>query len=716
MAYPRPGAAAAPEVHALHAADARLQHLSAITEAALAHLDLDDLLETLLVRLREILGVDTIAILLLDPEEGVLVARAAKGLEEEVERGVRIPLGDGFAGRVAAERRAIFLPEVTRDNVVNEILIEKGVASLLGVPMLVEGAVLGVLHIGSLRPRDFSDDDAGLLQLAADRMALAIERARLVHSERTARAAAERRADELVQLQAITDVALGRLSLDDEVLSEMLERVREVLAVDTVAVLLVSAEGDELVARAARGLEEEVERGVRIPIGKGFAGRIAAQREPILLEEVKHGDVLNPLLREKGIRTLLGVPLAVEERVIGVLHVGSFTPRRFTPVEIGLLERAAERIALGVDRARQHTIAELLQRTLLPAQLPQIPNLEIAARYLTGADDAHVGGDWYDVVVLPKGRVGIAIGDVVSRGLRAAAVMGQMRIALRAYALDGDGPGPVLDKLDRLVRGLGEREMATVAYGVLDPADGTLEIAVAGHLPPLVVPPSGEGRLLECVSSRPVGVVAARRYESSTFQVERGETLVLYTDGLVERRGTAIEAGLRDLASSVASLAGRAPDELCDGLLAAAGAGTVADDVAVLAVRIPAEAAKRLELHLAADPGSLAVMRRALGDWLRRIGMDEASAYDVMVAVGEAAANAIEHAYGPSEAHFRLEATVEDGSLVVSVMDEGRWRPARGSHRGRGLAMMEELMDDVQVDSTDRGTAITMRRRIAGRT
>jgi GAF domain-containing protein/anti-sigma regulatory factor (Ser/Thr protein kinase) len=714
MAYPRPGAAAAPEVHALHAADARLQHLSAITEAALAHLDLDDLLETLLVRLREILGVDTIAILLLDPDEGVLVARAAKGLEEEVERGVRIPLGDGFAGRVAAERRAIFLPEVTRDNVVNEILIEKGVASLLGVPMLVEGAVLGVLHIGSLRPRDFSDDDADLLQLAADRMALAIEHARLVHSERTARAAAERRADELVQLQAITDVALGRLSLDDEVLSEMLERVREVLAVDTVAVLLVSAEGDELVARAARGLEEEVERGVRIPIGKGFAGRIAAQREPILLEEVKHGDVLNPLLREKGIRTLLGVPLAVEERVIGVLHVGSFTPRRFTPVEIGLLERAAERIALGVDRARQHTVAELLQRTLLPAQLPQIPNLEIAARYLTGADDAHVGGDWYDVVVLPKGRVGIAIGDVVSRGLRAAAVMGQMRIALRAYALDGDGPGPVLDKLDRLVRGLGEREMATVAYGVLDPADGTLEIAVAGHLPPLVVPPSGEGRLLECVSSRPIGVVAARRYESSTFQIERGETLVLYTDGLVERRGTAIEAGLRDLASSVASLAGRAPDELCDGLLAAAGAGTVVDDVAVLAVRIPAEAAKRLELHLAADPSSLAVMRRALGDWLRRIGMDEASAYDVMVAVGEAAANAIEHAYGPSEAHFRLEATVEDGSLVVSVMDEGRWRPARGSHRGRGLAMMEELMDVVQVDSTDRGTAITMRRKIAG--
>jgi GAF domain-containing protein/anti-sigma regulatory factor (Ser/Thr protein kinase) len=711
---PPVGGASAPEVDALHAADARLQHLGTITEAALAHLDLEQLLAELLQRVTAILGTDTAAVLLLDREAGELVARAARGIEEEVERGARIPLGRGFAGRIAAERRAIFLPEVRSDNVVNPILLEKGIRSLLGVPLIVEGEVIGVLHVGSLTPREFSDDDAELLQLAGDRIALAVDHARLYESERAARVEAERQAEELMQLQAITDVAVGRMTVDEEVLGSMLERIREVLGVDTSAILLISAEGDELVARAARGLEEEVERGVRIPVGRGFAGRIAAQREPVLLEDVEHADVLNPLLREKRIRTLLGVPLLADDRVIGVLHVGTLEPRAFTAVEVGLLERAADRIALAVDRARQHTVADLLQRTLLPAQLPELPGLEMAARYLPGADDTHVGGDWYDVVLLPHGRVGLAIGDVVSRGVRAAAVMGQMRIALRAYALDGDGPGAVLDRLDRLVRGLGEREMATVAYLVLDPGHRTLTISLAGHLPPVIVSASGEARLLDAVRSRPIGVAAARRYEETTVEIERGDTIVLYTDGLVERRGASIDDGMTMLTESAAASAGLGAEELCDRLVAAAEADSVPDDVAVLTVRLPADVTERLDLALPAEPGSLAVMRRAFHDWLPGLGLDDATAYDVLVAAGEAAANAIEHAYGPGEAEFLLEARVDGAELVIVIRDQGRWRPARGSHRGRGLTMMRDLMDDVQVDSDGGGTTIRMRRRLEG--
>jgi GAF domain-containing protein/anti-sigma regulatory factor (Ser/Thr protein kinase) len=713
MALPRPDAPAA-EADALHAADARLRQLGAITEAALAHLDLDRLLEELLVRLRSILDVDTIAILLLDPEANELVARAAKGLEEEVEQGVRIPVGSGFAGRVAADRRPIFLPKVDRHSVINPILIDKGIASMLGVPLLVEGEALGVLHVGSLTPREFSEDDAELLQLAADRMALAIDHARLYESERQARAAAERRAAELTQLQAITDVALGRLSLDEHVLGDMLERVREVLAVDTVAVLLLSAEGDELVARAARGLEEEVERGVRIPLGRGFAGRIAEQGATMVIDDVERADIVNPLLREKGIKTLVGVPLIVDERVIGVLHVGSFRPRSFEPQEIGLLERAADRIALAADRARQHTLAELLQRTLLPARLPEVPSLRMAARYVPGSDEAHVGGDWYDVVNLPKGRVGIAIGDVVSRGARAAAVMGQMRTALRAYALDGDGPGVVLDRLDRLVRGLDEREMATVAYLVVDPAEASATLSSAGHLPPLVLAPDGSTRFLDGVRSRPIGVAAARRYEECAVRLERGETLVLYTDGLVERRGDPIDDGLAELQRVAASVAGADPDALCDRLVRLAEEGAVADDVAVLVINLPAEIDERLELTLPAEPGSLSRMRRAVQDWFGRRGVDAAVGYDILVAVGEAAANAVEHAYGPSSAQFRVEAAITEGELTVKVHDEGRWRPARGSHRGRGLSMMRQLMTDVQVDSDESGTVVTMRRKLGG--
>jgi serine phosphatase RsbU (regulator of sigma subunit)/anti-sigma regulatory factor (Ser/Thr protein kinase)/putative methionine-R-sulfoxide reductase with GAF domain len=710
MASPRPGAA--PEVDALHAADARLQHLGAITEAALAHLDLDDLLDALLVRLREILGVDTVAVLLLDEDSGELVARAAKGLEEEVEQGVRIPLGGGFAGRIAAERRPIYLAEVTRHNVLNPILLDKGIASMLGVPLVVEGEVIGVLHVGSLRPREFSDDDAELLQLAADRMALAIDHARLYESERHARAIAERQARQLRQLQEITDVALGRLSLDEEVLPGMLERIRSVMEVDTAAILLLSPEGDELVARAALGLEEEVERGVRVPVGRGFAGRIAAQRKPVLLEDIEKADVVNPLLREKGMKTLLGVPLTVEDRVVGVLHVGCMAPRVFHESEVDLLERAAAQIGLAVDRARQHSVAELLQRTLLPTRLPEVPAFQMAARYLPGADDTRVGGDWYDVVNLPEQRVGVAIGDVVSRGLRAAAVMGQMRTALRAYALDGEGPGPVLDRLDRLIRGFDEREMATVAYLVLDPADLSVRYSLAGHLPPLVVGADGEVRTLGDVRSRPIGVAAARRYEEATHQLHRGDTLLLFTDGLVERRGVPLEDGLRELERVAASLAGRHVEEVCDRLLEMAAEAFVSDDVALLTLHVPAEVAERLELTLPAEPGSLATMRRALQDWLKRREVEEMTAYDAMVAAGEAAANAVEHAYGPGGASFRVAASLGEGVLELVVADEGRWRPARGSHRGRGLAMMEQLMDEVQVDSGEGGTTVTMRRRV----
>jgi anti-sigma regulatory factor (Ser/Thr protein kinase) len=138
----------------------------------------------------------------------------------------------------------------------------------------------------------------------------------------------------------------------------------------------------------------------------------------------------------------------------------------------------------------------------------------------------------------------------------------------------------------------------------------------------------------------------------------------------------------------------------------------IADDVAMIVVRLPAQVAERLELRLAAEPGSLAVMRRAFQDWLPKLGLDDAAAYDVLVAAGEAAANAVEHAYGPSEAEFGVTAQVEAGELVVAIHDEGRWRPARGSHRGRGLAMMKDLMDDVQVHSDDSGTVIRMRRRL----
>jgi signal transduction histidine kinase len=324
----------------------RLRQLQSLTDAALAHLQLDELLAALLDRTRDILEVDTCAVLLLDEEEQDLVARAAVGLEEEVERGVRIPLGKGFAGRVAAGRRPVVLDDVEHADVLNPLLREKGIKSMLGVPLIVEGRVVGVLHVGSLTPRDFREDDVELLQLVGDRAAMAIDHARVFGAERAARIRLE-------HVQAVTDVALTYLEAD-ELFKVLLPRIREILRADTCAVLLVDPGTNELVARAAVGLEEEVERGVRLPLGRGFAGRVAADRRPVILDDVDHADVLNPILREKGIKSMLGVPLIAQDEVIGVLHVGSLTYRRFTRDDTELLSFVAERVALAIERARLH--------------------------------------------------------------------------------------------------------------------------------------------------------------------------------------------------------------------------------------------------------------------------------------------------------------------------------------------------------------------------
>ena len=205
---------------------------------------------------------------------------------------------------------------------------------------------------------------------------------------------------------------------------------------------------------------------MRIPVGQGFAGRIAAERVPIFIADVDHADVLNPILREKGIASLLGVPLIVEGDLIGVLHVGSLTPRTFGQDDLAVLQMAAARAAPAIERARlfaelehEHDVSMVLQRSLLPKRLAEVVGVNVAARYLPAREE--VGGDWYDVIELPRGRVGVVIGDVVGHGIAAAALMGRLRTALHSYAIEGHGPGRTLELVDRFVQSLNESAMAT---------------------------------------------------------------------------------------------------------------------------------------------------------------------------------------------------------------------------------------------------------------
>jgi GAF domain-containing protein/anti-sigma regulatory factor (Ser/Thr protein kinase) len=689
----------------------QMRRLEAITDVALAHVRLDAMAPELLERVRDALEVDTVAVLLLDPAANELVARAAKGIEEEVDAGTRIPLGRGFAGRVAADRRPIAIDDIDRADVINPILRQKGIKSLLGVPLVVEGSVLGVLHVGTLTPRVFGIDDSQLLELAAARIGPAIEHARLYDAERAAREAAEAAVTELRALQSLSDTALNHLDLDDMLL-ELLDRLRGSLNADTAAILLLDSESQELVARAARGVEAEVERGVRIPVGRGFAGRIAAERRVVAIADIDNADVFNPILRETGIKSLLGAPLIAAGEVLGVLHVGTLHYREFTPEDARLMQLAADRIAMALEHSRllrEHAVALTLQRSLLPERLPELPGLTVAARYHPGRGGM-VGGDWYDALPLPNRGVGLAMGDVVSRGIRAASVMGQLRPALRSFAVEGDAPAALVERMAAVVRALDRREMATVAYAALDASRRQLAYVSAGHPPPLVIE-NGKARFLEGARGAPLGALANPRYGAATEPLGPDAVIVLYTDGLVERRGRPIAEGL-ELLAACALRAGPDPDRICDELLAELVDRDTTDDVAVLVARTVGQSSEHFRLRLPALASSLAPMRGALREWLVANGATEDDILETLIAVGEAAGNAVEHAYGPGDASFDVMADVVDGELEVIVRDYGNWRPARGQHRGRGTLLMQQLMDHLDVNTTDKGTEVRMHRRL----
>ena len=520
-------------------------------------------------------------------------------------------------------------------------------------------------------------------------------------------------ANQIRSLYRLSDPALSELGVE-EFLDALLVRVQEVLAVDTVAILLHDPESNQLVARAAKGIEEEVEQGVRIPVGRGFAGRIAAERVAIFIADVDHADIMNPILREKRIRSLLGVPLIVEGELIGVLHVGSLKPRKFGPRDLAVLQVAAARAAPGIERARlysalehEHSVAMVLQRSLLPRHLIDIAGVSGAARYMPASHE--VGGDWYDFFQLPRGRFGIVIGDVVGHGLKAAALMGQVRTALHAYALEDHAPAHTLQLVDRYMRSMPESAMATGAYAVLDPESGSLTLASAGHLPALVIR-DGQGRVLEVPPSPPLGAFPYATWSEQKTTLEGGETLLLYTDGLVERPGIPLMESIQRLLSVTAG-AVSAEDACQLAVEEMIPFGRLRDDIAIAAMHY-AIVPERLSLRLATEPQVLVQVRRMLRRWLHARGVSDADIREIVLAVSEACANAVEHAYSPAPAEFEFTAGRNDATLEFVVRDEGTWRNPRGTNRGRGLAVIRAAMDHVEVNRSEHGTEVVMRRRM----
>lgn len=400
------------------------------------------------------------------------------------------------------------------------------------------------------------------------------------------------------------------------------------------------------------------------------------------------------------IRSALAVPLRARGRPVGVLSlVYSVSGRTHTEEELLLARQLADRAAVAIDNARLHERererALLLQRSLLPQQLPDVPGLRTAARYLPAdrpgdGSQEGVGGDWYDVVPLPGGRAAIVVGDVMGRGLAAAALMGQLRAALRAYAVQDQTPADVLTSADELVRGLADDVLVTCVYAVADPRDGTVTLANAGHVPPLLLGPgnAGEGapaRALEATGP-PLGTGGGEPYVERRLRLAPGQLLALYTDGLVERRDSDLDTGVQALAGAL--------DPATPDLDAACAAATIGadrdDDVALLLVRAdPARKPPCATSTLAPDTRAASAARVATRSLLKAWDEPAAVQEAAELAVSELVTNAVRH--GAGEVTLRLSRH-EDG-VVVEVGDAGGGHPRRrraggDDEGGRGLQLV----------------------------
>jgi PAS domain S-box-containing protein len=770
-------------------------------QRALAGMPLDELIDEAAACAARELHTDYVSVLELTGDGLGLLVRGGFGFPEGVLGGVLSSSEEELPGYALRSNGPVVtdqLPAETRFGA-SPVQRELGVVSAAAAPIGARGRHFGVIGANSLAPAHFSQEDAHFLQLIANVLGAAAERARHDELVRDSEARFRELANTTPALMWMTD-AEGHVTFVNQAWLRFTGRTLDDEMGDTFGSSAHPDDRDDLLGRWRESFARHTEfrfeyrlqhhagghrwvLEVGIPrISKGeFVGYVGTatdiherkQMEDALREsEASFRDLADaaPVMiwtsDERGLVTFVnegwlrytGTSLEEElgpswslgvhpvdapevisswnralerrepwEREYRLRHhdgeyrwivdrgVPRYAAGRFVGyvgTAIDIHERKTMEARLRAVYEREHTIAETLQRSLLPERLPQIEGLELAARYLPAGRGAAIGGDWYDAFERPDGRVGLVVGDVVGHGLRAAATMGQLRNAFRAYGLTEASPAEVMARVNQLVLSEEDEAMATALYLVLDRETGEIAFASAGHPPPLALSASGP-RFLEGGRGAPIGAASPGVFREATAELPPGAALVLYTDGLVERRDTPLEESLDQLAE-VAAAADGALERLCDSILVAVvGEHTPSDDVALLAVRPRAVESETIRLSLPAEPESLPRLRRRLGRFLHAAGATDGEAYEITLTICEAAGNAIEHAYGPGDASFEVEAAFDNGDLVATVRDRGSWRTRRGAHRGRGLRIIEGLMDDVEVRSEEGGTVVHMRRRLA---
>ena len=497
---------------------------------------------------------------------------------------------------------------------------------------------------------------------------------------------------------------------------------------------------------AAVGLLDETGSKLRITFGGDLPREVTDRyhlvsiSSPMLLAETARTDqrMVVPDTAAVGPRFLAGAadsvqavrasilePLHADDgAVLGAMGLDWPDPREISPADTDLTRRVAAILARAAARIsvaqREHQIAMSLQERLLDLGVIS-PAAAVSAAYQPAGEVMAVGGDWYTATPLGPARIGISAGDVVGHGLPAATVMSQLRSALEAAALATNDPAAVIELLDRYAQTLDDAAFATVAYAIIDTTTGTVSYACAGHPYPLVVGPEATVTWLRDGRRPPLAV---RSFPprlgalAGTAALPPGSLLLLYTDGLIERRSEPLEDGFARLAAAAAGCARLPAGQACRTLLSQMIPGEgYADDVAIIAVRPAGTTATSHVDAMPASFGELQPARDRMRDWLAHLGTSRSTTYDVLLGTGEALCNAIEHGSDLDPRRtVSVEAFAAGDEISVTVTDSGRWQKdsaaSRANKRGRGLKLIHGLVEHSQTARTILGTQVTMTYRL----
>jgi serine/threonine-protein kinase RsbW len=581
--------------------------------------------------------------------------------------------------------------------------------SSIAIPFTVEDRVLGVLTLNFPEEELLDRAERRLARAIGHQAAVALERA-LLHEREMARS---RRTAHLQQLIA----ELAASPNPTAVAASLTSTAFDVVSARGAAVVLVGESDGGIDVAAARGFSPAVIEAVRRSDRAPGRAAIRTQR-PAFLRTPQQIAERHPDLADELGAAFAELPMVLPSGVIGAVLLSFSEQRRFAPADIEMLEAIAHEAAQATQRARVAQREREISRTLQASLLPDEPvsswnGARVATWYSAGTEHLEVGGDWYDAIELPNGKLGVSIGDVVGRGLRAAAAMGQLRSALRGLALEQRGPGATLEALNRFAAASPGTELATVAYGEFDPISGAFTYACAGHPPP-VAWAHGRVHVLEDGRSPLLAAGYDGHRGEATFDLPPGSTLVLYTDGLVERRDEAFHLGIDRLRETLRSVGEQelatVAETIRETLLADQDRN---DDAALVCLRTGVPTT--LSMTFPSVPEELRLLRHRLRDWLtvRRYRSSEAEA--IVLAVNEAAANAIEHGYQEGSGTIEVTGEASDGHLEITVTDHGAWREGGPDlARGRGLSLMRTLMDGVDVRPSPAGTTVVLRQALHG--